>query len=106
MRIHLHHKTLLKPLDKINGCDPSTFPPCKSVRTEKNVAHFIKRASYRNPFTWNLINHGWELKNGKQIMKWYEGKQVPDTVSVHMDESNLNESEEEREVQYANESDE
>ncbi len=26
---------LSKPLDKIKGFDPSTFPPCKSVLSEK-----------------------------------------------------------------------
>ncbi len=37
-------------------------------------------------------------QKGKLIIKWYEGKQVPDTVSVYMDESNVNESGKEQEV--------
>ncbi len=37
----MHHKNPSKSLEKIKGCDPSTFPPCKSVLSET-----FKRANY------------------------------------------------------------
>ena len=100
-RLHLFHKMYAPkkysdPLLKIKSTDPCCLPPCHKVLHQKllrtNYVPFLwKNARKANPIDFDPIGHGREIQNGKLVMTWYEGEQVPkdfiDTNSVTLEKS-------------------
>ena len=90
-----------KPLEKIKGMDASRLPPCKNVLQLKiarsnYVCYLWKHAHQYNPAPdINPLDCGWELNAGKFSMKWYDGEQMPESVSGSIDgeENDLDENE-------------
>lgn len=88
------------PLNKIKGLNPSALPPCSLVLTNKvRRANFVaamwKKAATRCPIIYSPVRNGWCLKDGKYQLIWYDGDQVPRSLSVVLDSDTLDAAEDE-----------
>lgn len=72
--------------------DGAIFPPCKSelrqhlLRTSY-IAHLWSHAHLQDPSQLSPTDWGWEEKDDKYIFKWFEGDQVPLSVTSITDSS-------------------
>ena len=108
---HFAPKRQEQPLHKIKGTDPSNLPPCKSVLMEKLrranlVSGMWKNAITPNSYTWSPEVHGRSLQEDRYVMKWFEGRQVPEDVCKHIDPSEELIPEFDDELGYESDSDE
>lgn len=74
------------PLDKIKGINPSSMPPCQQVLLNKikrshYVAEVWKRASTESPASESPVGRGWEREGNMYYIKWFDGNQVPPSLS-------------------------
>lgn len=75
-----------------NRVDGAIFPPCKSelrqhlLRTSY-IAHLWSHAHLQNPSQLSPTDWGWEEKENKYIFKWFEGDQVPPSITSITDSS-------------------
>ncbi len=88
---HSHYapKNKEEPLDKFICSDPSNFPPCHAVllqkiKRSKLVANMWKNADKINPCQWKPEENRWKLKGEKYDLNWFDGKEVSNNVSVHI----------------------
>ena len=100
-----------EPMAKTKGTDPSHLPPCHSVLIQKiyrtNFVSYIWKKA--NVGFLNLLlpqNNGWQLKDNLYSINWYEGSQVPESVCNSIEESELNEDDNDDMQQYNSSSDE
>ncbi len=82
------------PMAKIKGANPSSMPPCFKVLTNKMkranyVAALWRRADRRSPVSYLPDGHGWELRDGAYHLNWFDGGQVPRSVSQLLDDEVL-----------------
>ncbi|CAF4946604.1 unnamed protein product [Pieris macdunnoughi] len=72
--------------------DGAIFPPCKSelrqhlLRTSY-IAHLWSHAHLQEPSQLSPTDWGWEENDDKYVFKWFEGDQVPVSVTSIMDSS-------------------
>lgn len=100
-----------EPLKSLTGIDSSMLPPCKSVLVQKikrsnYAASLCKGAILANPCTWDPEENGWKLANGKYMIKWFEGSEVPDNLCSHIDDDTLDPQDSDDPLVYNEDSDE
>lgn len=71
---------------KLLNFDASSIPPCKSELYQQLLrAHYIstiwKNAYKKQPTTLDPLEYGWIEQDGKFLFKWFEGDQLPTSVS-------------------------
>ncbi|GBP63915.1 hypothetical protein EVAR_39578_1 [Eumeta japonica] len=72
--------------------DGAIFPPCHSelrqhlLRTSY-IAHLWSRAYHQDPTELSPTDWGWEEREGKYGFKWFEGDQVPPSITSITDSS-------------------
>ncbi|XP_025836082.1 uncharacterized protein LOC108740487 [Agrilus planipennis] len=71
---------------KIVNFDASSIPPCKSeLYQQLRRAHYIsivwKNAYKKQPTTLDPLDYGWIEQEDKFVFKWFEGDQLPTSVS-------------------------
>lgn len=92
-RLHLFKKlyapkTQEDPLGKIKSSDPCCLPPCRAVLDEKlkrtNYVAFIwKNARKAQPGEFGPVGHGWRVNADSRLeMVWFEGPQMPESLSL------------------------
>lgn len=79
-------KATVQPLDKMKGVNPSEMPPChsslvKKVQRANYIAYLWKNAAATNPSDLDPEEHGWLLKDNQYVINWYEGDQLPQTIT-------------------------
>ena len=82
------------PLEKIQGINPSSMPPCHAVLRNKllrtnYVASLWKNANKPKPVTLNAEQHGWVLENGKYSINWFQCSQLPPSIVNIISEENV-----------------
>ncbi len=65
-----------------------------------------RNATLAQPCIWNAENNGWKCVQGKYIMHWFDGSEVPLNVSQIIDESILTSQHEHKDPVYNEASDE
>lgn len=94
------------PLERIKGINPSSIPPCCAVLMNKikraNLVTTIwKNAALANPSTLNPESNGWFVDDGYYAIRWYDGNQVPQSVSAVLEtQCRVTEDEEVDDVTY------
>jgi hypothetical protein len=73
------------PLEKIQGINPSSMPPCHAVLRNKLLrTNFVvsvwKNANTPKPVKLNAEQHGWNLANCKYYINWFECSQLPPNI--------------------------
>ena len=66
--------------------DASSIPPCKSelyqqLRRAHNISTVWKNAYKKQPTTLDPLDYGWSEQEDKFVFKWFEGNQLPTSVS-------------------------
>ena len=82
------------PLEKIQGINPSSMPPCHAVLRNKllrtnYVASLWKNANKPKPVTLNAEQHGWVVENGKYSINWFQCSQLPPSIVNIISEENV-----------------
>ena len=71
------------PRNKIRRSNPASLPPCfatfeqQAFRTNL-AANMWKQAPNANMKMWDIAKHGYHIVNGKCMIKWFEGPELPD----------------------------
>jgi len=78
------------PLTKIKGANPSSMPPrlrvlINKIKRANYVARLWRRADRRSPVSSLPDGHSWELRDGAYHLNWFDGEQVPRSVSKLLD---------------------
>ena len=78
----------------MKGTNPSLFPPCGPVILQKiarvnYVTYIWKHAHEKHPNEdFNPEESGWKLSDGHYTINWYDGKEIPNDICLHLDEEN------------------
>lgn len=69
-----------------NTIDGAIFPPCQSelyqhILRSSYITHLWSYAHQSVPSVLSPLHYGWREENHKYIFKWFEGDQVPPTIS-------------------------
>ena len=96
------------PLAMIKGVNPSSLPPCSNVlhnqlKRTNYIASMWKRAHLQKPCTAEPEGNGWAQENGKYVIDWYDGDQLPTQIYQTLNtETNavLNEEDEDEDVAF------
>ena len=107
---HFAPKSNSQPMEQIKGTDPCQFPPCQNVLMQKLkranlVAAIYKNALLPNPSQLNPEENGWILDNDLYSINWYDGRQVPEDVSTHIDQD-IDAEQDDDDIHYNSSSDE
>ena len=73
------------PLAKLKGADPSLLPPAKTelqqmILRMNLVASIWKHADTSVPLEMDPTENGWKLRDGKFVMNWFAGSQIPENI--------------------------
>lgn len=71
---------------KLRSCDASSIPPCKSELFQQVLrTHYISRiwknAHMKEPTSLSPTEYGWMEIGNCYVFKWFEGDQLPSSVS-------------------------
>lgn len=80
-----------EPLEKLKGADPSSLPPSQMSLKQKilrtnYVAYLWKHANCSNPALQSPNENGWKFHNGKYIINWFEGEQIPKDIRINIED--------------------
>ena len=74
-------------IEQIKRCNCASLPPCtNSLRKHIKIANYVakmwKRAAEQDPTEGeNPLNYGWELGEDGLQPEWFDGKQLPDSIT-------------------------
>lgn len=85
----------------IKNIDGSTLPPCQSeleqhLKRTGYISHLWRHSHLSVPIQFSPVEYGWEEVDNKYIFKWFEGDEVPQTVSEVSIQNELDEPEGEK----------
>lgn len=84
-------KNLVDLYKKMKRTNPVSFPPCyatfeQQVFRTNLVANMWKQAPNATMNMWDKTKHGYKILNGKCVVHWFDGEEVPDMTYTEPEE--------------------